>query len=482
MNNNLTDRIKSILLRQKLSINEDELLQDIFSELPPEKKKNRFLFIILTLGFIISAISIYTLGSYDVHSSNNQTSEKENINDNSTSRANDEAKTIKSIQKLADNSNMEKSDKTGQNDIDTDKEKEPKIEDASSANLDNSAAREISLNKQTSSGTQLVTFPISKEDASSTKEPVSTTSQFSNLLPIITKTNNSTLVLETMDNHVTQQYDSDQNQVISFDENRDARLESKMNAPVPLYQRSILPILIKSEILDFNKCIVRSPVHSEGFDVSKLQLELNGQGFYQKTDLKSIKSRPGYQIQILGKYKIKKFSPIIGLSFKRMNSVLDHTWSEERTTLSSNEADKFCPNDPTECLTYNDVIQTTHHVAYNHIDVINIPIGIEYQSTVRIGWWTRFLINIPIQSSFKFEYLDSNDDIIDLRNIENAKVDVAPEIQLSTGVVYRVFDNVDLRVGLQHGYSAKGVGINPAAFSISKSTLGGQLGINYWIR
>ena len=91
------------------------------------------------------------------------------------------------------------------------------------------------------------------------------------------------------------------------------------------------------------------------------------------------------------------------------------------------------------------------------------------------------MVNIPISSSFKFEYLNANDDIIDLRNIENANVQTSVEIQLSMGLAHRLFRNTDLRIGLQHDYSTKNISISNAPLSLPKSNFGGQIGLSYWL-
>lgn len=454
MDNKLLNNLKSLLLKQNMSIDEDELLQDIFAELPPEKKKNRLLFIFLAIGFFsVIAASIYHTKNDSVSSnppividhqlSNNKATQKEVINNTElVTKMSHDAVLISDQAFLSE---------------------ESKIESKSIRNsIDELITIKASNNHLHKPNTEIQS-PESRSDSQITNTHSYKDSKSKNVETSYSLRENNTQEA-SLQNDLKTQLLITQDEISSL---------SSLNSRAILW----LPVAHKDfstpELAALNK---RTANH-----LSNIHIEINVQGHYQDHNLKNTQSRPSYQLQTLIKYDIGKVSPLIGLSFKRINSVLDHTWSEERNILDIDEATIFCPDDPIDCLTFNNLIQTTRHVSYNNIDIINIPIGIEYQSSGKTSWWTRALVNIPISSAYKFEYLNANDDIIDLRNIENANVQTSVEIQLSMGLAHRVFRNTDLRIGLQHDYSTKNISISNAPLSLPKSNFGGQIGLSYWL-
>lgn len=437
-----------------MPIDEDELLQDIFVELPPEKKKNRLLFIFLAIGLIsVTAASIYLINNHSVSTSPPLSIDHQLKNGKATQ---EEAINSAELVTKVSHDDVLISDQAVLN-------KESKIESRSIGNTtDNLITIKTSDNHlhKSKTGIQLLK---SKSDS-----PIINTFSYND-----SKSTNGETPYSLQENNT---------QEASLQNGLKAQLlisKDEISSLSSLNSRNILWLPVAHKDFSTPKL---APIKKRTTNhLSNIHIEITGQVHYQDHNLKNTQSRPSYQLQSLIKYKIGKISPLIGISFKRINSVLDHTWSEERNILDINEANMFCPDDPQDCLTFNNLIQTTRHVSYNNIDIINIPIGIEYQSSGKTSWWARGLVNIPISSSFKFEYLNASDDIIELREIENTNVQTSPEIQLSIGLAHRVFRNTDIRIGLQHDYATKSLSISPSPLSLPKSNFGGQIGISYWL-
>ena len=214
---------------------------------------------------------------------------------------------------------------------------------------------------------------------------------------------------------------------------------------------------------------------------SRVVLSFDTHVFKAKTDLRDTRGLFSTDAQVLIRYRSKHISPFIGIRHSRINTVLDHTWTEVNPFESLDQATMFCPNGAEDCLRYSLLSSTTRHVNYNYIDSWELPVGILYESHGRLNFWTRGLIAIPIRRAIKYEYLDEASAIVDIETLDDFDWSYPISFQVSTGLGFKITRALELNTGIGYTTSIGSIELNPGGIVISSSRLSYILGIGYFI-
>jgi len=183
--------------------------------------------------------------------------------------------------------------------------------------------------------------------------------------------------------------------------------------------------------------------------------------------------------QVLIKYRIKKFSPFIGVRYNRQNTILDHSWTETSTFESLEQAAEFCPGQPEDCLNFSLLEQTTRHVNYNYINTWEVPIGLEYETGNKLVFWSRALASIPFSRSIKYEYLDEEDNIVDVNNLGKFILTNPVNYQISSGLGYYLGSRMQVKAGLSLSGSIGSVNIRELKSTLGSNQLSLGLGVDF---
>jgi len=462
------NQVRRVLEGQELDHDRDLLRDSVFAQLPEKKKKKRILPFFFFLGALLLFIGVVHLG------------------DNTTSILNTEESTLSSSESLIPLDGIEsKSGIRAEDGFGTFNKKNRKEVSENTAEGNPSHILDPLLSQREGGSATSGSTPSGRASKKSVlvdaaleghqRRKRNTGTYKSNtgiLAPSLkTRASNNGVVIGRSQVKYIERFEIDKN-IESIPASLNLSYVSKVN---------VLPIMPFYINVDLVEITTASPSNLLNVAVPTKRIEIAVYTFANEASATS-KSTSGLfstDAQVLIKYRINKFSPFIGVRYNRQNTVLDHSWTETSTFESLEQAAEFCPDRPDDCLNFSLLEQTTRHVNYNYINTWEVPIGLEYETGNKLVFWSRALASIPFSRSIKYEYLDEEDNIVDVNNLGNFIWTNPLNYQVSTGLGYYLTTNTQVRAGVALNGSLGTSNINELSNTLRSNQLSVGLGVDF---